>query len=125
MDDAERAAVGGMIFPAALAPARDSIRGVLAGSNLTSGLVGPLRALFDDPQKVQAAAGVIGVVSALSTSASSSPPSTVPRPGVAVNPGAVAGRSRSRPCVRPATSRAGSRIASRCRFRSPRIRWPG
>jgi hypothetical protein len=87
VDDAERAAVGGLIFPAALAPARDAIRGVLAGSDLASGLVGPLRVLFDDPQQVQAAAGVIGVVSAFINQRVIEPAVPIPRPGVAVNPG--------------------------------------
>ena len=87
VDDAESASVGGMTFPAALEPARSAIRSDLAAFDLRPAQVEGLRALFDDPAKVEVASQVMRVVGAFVNKREIAAAVEFPRPGTTLDPG--------------------------------------
>ena len=87
VDDAESASVGGMTFPAALEPARSAIRSDLAAFDLRPAQVEGLRALFDDPAKVEVASQVMRVVGAFVNKREITAAVEFARPGTTLDPG--------------------------------------
>jgi hypothetical protein len=85
VDDAERASLGGMAFPAALEPARSALRSNLAGFDLRLAPVEGLRALFDDPAKVAVASQVVRAVDAFVNQREIAAAVEFARPGTALD----------------------------------------